>query len=121
LNSEINLYTLEIYCAKIERFGKLIFDKRKESTLGNLYETLDNFSNSCLYGFEYDNEEDAENSEKEYVTFKNEKSIHLRSSPALTKNKDSKYFYVGVSKGGKRKKRWFYKYCWENIPTLRML
>ncbi|WP_348661458.1 hypothetical protein [Croceibacter atlanticus] len=48
--------------------------------------------------------------EKDYLKFKNDQikrfkgTEKYRSTPALNKNTGSKYFYVGVRKGGKRKR-----------------
>jgi len=85
-------------------FDQFDFWSRKEGFLSDLFIELDKLSNPCLYWFELENEQFSKKIKKQTNDFRERKKIHQRTIPAKNKNNMSRYLYVGIRKGGVRKK-----------------
>lgn len=79
-------------------------DLRKHEKFQNIFDELNKKTSSCLYWFEIDSNENC--SSLIQLLDKKRKSLkkQLRTVPAKNKNTDSKVLYVGIRRGGIRKR-----------------
>ena len=105
VESNYPVHTFEIDCSKLQAVGKFEFKNRKSGILGDLFTTLDKISTPCLYWFECENVEEALNAEIDLNKYRGTNPD--RNIPAINSNNDSRYLYVGIRQGGKRKKDGF--------------
>lgn len=108
LNDENRHLVFEIDCLKMPSIDEFKFDERKLGCLGNLFTTLDELSSHCLYWFELENEELSRQIDLDFRSYKSKyRKGHDRNVPALNKVESSKVLYLGVRRGGARKKDGF--------------
>lgn len=104
ISEEQTVYKFDIDCSKMPSYEDFDFWTRKETFFSNLFIQLDKLTNPCIYWFELDNDSFSSEIKMRTDSFRTDKSIHKRTIPAKNKNDLSKYLYVGIRKGGVRKK-----------------
>jgi len=107
LESKCDYYIFQLDCSSIPSFKDFNFDKRGTGHLENFFKSLDKIHGPALYWFECEDISCAMKAKTLIAEFKSRKSEHLRTVPALNKNVDSQVLYVGVRRGGVRKRDGF--------------
>lgn len=98
------VYRFKIDCKQMPHFKEFDFWTRKETYFSDMFIQLDLLTGPCIYWFELKNEEFSEEIKTTTNSFRTNKIKHTRTIPAKNKNETSKFLYIGIRKGGVRKK-----------------
>ncbi|MDO7136340.1 hypothetical protein [Algibacter lectus] len=102
-NSSISKF--EIDCINMPKDRKeFILDERDKSYFSELFEKLDKYKETTIYYFEAKNISDANDLVEKLNEYRYLAKENGRVVPAVGKYNDSKVLYVGVRKGGNRKR-----------------
>jgi len=104
LEQDLTIYEYDINCNEMPSFEEFDFWTRKERFFGSLFKELDTLTNPSLYWFELENDSFSDEIKNLTNSFREKKKEHRRTIPAKNRNSRSKYLYVGIRKGGYRKK-----------------
>ncbi len=97
----------DLDCSKIPSVKEFDFHNRKSGYLKDIFTNLDSISVHSLYWFEIVQPNKSKEIKKTFADYKLRKAEHGRTVPASNKTETSKILYVGIRRGGVRKRDGF--------------